>query len=294
MTLDLLVIGATFREVLERGSGETDVRLGGSGLTAAIAAARMGAVVGLASFVGAEDEEVARSLLAHADVRAELVVGVGASGTFVYPEGASDDQPRPLFRPAEASPGALPELPLARALLLFGMPDFDTPSDPAVSVTAERADLVVWDRQGWLSRTRDAKAAAGLGARRRILLTNADEAIDEGILNPVDGVIAVPRGYGVAVVKDGRRGAVVVEGDGITNIPAYPVEVANNLGSGDVFAGVLTARIAAGESVADAARVAAAATSALLESGTTFAPADLSEMADAVRARTDGYFEWRF
>lgn len=292
--LDLLVVGGTFREVIEEDASAPDIRIGGSALTAAIAAARMGASVAVSSFVGAEDEEAAHSLLVHAGVQPELFVLPGASGTFVYPAGSDDTSPRPLYRPAETSPFRLRQLPPAKTLLLFGMPDFDPPRDPAVADAAREAKVVLWDRQGWLSRTRDSSAVADLETAQRLLLTNADEAIDEGIIDRQSGAIAVPLGYAAAIVKDGRRGAVLAHASGDrTPIPAYPVEVQNNVGSGDIFAGVLAAEVASGTPLHEAATLAGAATSALLRTGENFAPPDLRVMAEGVM-RGDGSFDWRW
>jgi len=292
--LDLIVVGGIFREVIERKTAVPEVRLGGSALTAAIAAARMGVSVAVSSFVGVEDEEAARGLLVHAGVQPELVIAPGASGTFVYPAGGDDEQPRPLYRPAETSPVSLPELPSARTLLLFGMPDFDPPRDASAAEVARSAEVLLWDRQGWLSRTRDASAAAKLQARRRILLTNADEAVDEAILDPETGTITVPSGYGAGVFKDGRRGVFVLEASGgTTQIPAYPIEVQSSVGSGDIFAGVFAAEVASGTSLPNAARLASAATSALLRAGETLAPPDLRNMAEGVM-REEGSFAWRW
>lgn len=60
-------------------------------------------------------------------------------------------------------------------------------------LAATTASTLIWDRQGWLSRTRDARAATALEAPRRILLANAGEAIDEGILDPRTGEVRLPR-----------------------------------------------------------------------------------------------------
>ena len=54
--MDVLVVGGVFREVLKADTAPR-LRYGGSGLTASVAAARFGARVALASYVGSEDEQ---------------------------------------------------------------------------------------------------------------------------------------------------------------------------------------------------------------------------------------------
>jgi sugar/nucleoside kinase (ribokinase family) len=295
---DVLVVGGIFREIIRGpGEGAPDIRLAGSALTAAVAASRFHASVSLASFVGSEDAEAARALLEHASVDACLVTMAGASGTFAYAGDADADNPQPLYRPAETCPTSLPDLPKARVLLVFGLPDFDPVRDPAVRAAAATADTLIWDRQGWLSRTRDAHAATHLETADRVLLANAGEAIDEGVLDPHSGEVHLPTGFDRAVLKDGARGALVVEGAGERRqslIPAYPARVSSTVGSGDIFAGVVAAQLAAAQGLVAAAQEAAAAAAIVLSSGDTFAPMDLKALTERLLAERNGRSEWRW
>lgn len=294
---DVLVVGGIFREIIRQpGDKEPDIRLAGSGLTAAIAASRFRASVSLASFVGSEDVDAAQALLDHASVDTCLVTLDGASGTFAYAGDADADSPQPLYRPAETSPTSLPDLPEARVLLVFGLPDFDPVRDPSVAVAAAAARTLIWDRQGWLSRTRDARAATSLAATERVLLANAGEAIDEGVLDPGTGDVHLPPGFNRGVLKDGARGALVVECEGERKslIPAYPVRASSTVGSGDVFAGVVAALLASGEELEAAARQGAGATSIVLASGDCFAPTDLQELTQRLLAEHEGRLDWRW
>src|SRR5436309_11855601 len=152
---DVLVVGGIFREVIApQNDEEPEIRLAGSALTAAVAASRFGVTVGIASFVGSEDSASAHALLEHGSVETRLVILDGASGTFAYEGDRDADSPRPVYRPAETSPTALPPLPDARILLVFGVPDFDPVRDLAVRAASTTASTLIWDRQGWLSRTR--------------------------------------------------------------------------------------------------------------------------------------------
>ncbi|MCL4553510.1 MAG: hypothetical protein M1305_08225, partial [Candidatus Marsarchaeota archaeon] len=60
--IDVLIVGGIFREILN-GDTNATTRYGGSGLTASVAAARFGASVALASYVGSEDESAVRAEL---------------------------------------------------------------------------------------------------------------------------------------------------------------------------------------------------------------------------------------
>jgi ribokinase len=294
---DVLVVGGIFREVIGgRNDEEPEVRLAGSALTAAVAASRFGVSVAIASFVGSDDSASAHALLEHGSVETRLVTLDGASGTFAYAVGGDADNPHPLYRPAETSPTALPPLPGARILLVFGVPDFDPIRDRAVRAVATTASTLIWDRQGWLSRTRDARAATALETPDRVLLVNAGEAIDEGVLDPRSGEVQLPGGYDRGVVKDGARGALVVESAGEQRhlIPAYPVRTSSTVGSGDVFGGVVAARLAAGDDLVAAARQAAAATSIVLAGGDTFAPPDLQRLTERLLAESNGELDWRW
>ncbi len=61
------------------------------------------------------------------------------------------------------------------------------------------------------------------------------------------------------IITLGKDGAIVSDADGITRIPAFAVPVVDTTGAGDAFAGVLAARLAAGDALRMAARVATAA-----------------------------------
>jgi sugar/nucleoside kinase (ribokinase family) len=76
---DVLVVGGVFREVLDADSTPRH-RYGGSGLTAAVAAAQLGAATVLAGAVGAEDQEAVRALVAAAGVTDALQTVPGHAG----------------------------------------------------------------------------------------------------------------------------------------------------------------------------------------------------------------------
>lgn len=268
--MSVLVIGGIFREVLD---GDTSPRLryGGSGLSASVAAARFGARVALASYVGTEDEEAVRLELQLAGVDDGAVLSVeGASGTFVFPTQQDSKQPWPMYRPAESLPSEMPQFPSADIVLVFGIPD----CDPVRLGWLGRggSDItMIWDRQGWLSRARDAKAILQVEAPRRIYIANEREAIEDADASSLQEALhgQPPQGFDVAVIKRGDAGVIVLEGGthnpSSTLVPAYSVNASSTIGTGDVFAGAFAARLSMGEPPVMAAKWGCAAAAVSLK-----------------------------
>ena len=270
--MDVLVIGGIFREVLNADSKPIP-RYGGSGLTASVAAAKFGARVTLASYVGAEDEEAVRAALRLADVDDSAVLSVpGASGTFVFPTHVDQNRPWPMYRPAESLPKDLPKVPRADIVVVFGIPDCD-PVELGWLYTGENYQTVIWDRQGWLSRARDASAVLQLRSHRHIYVANELEAIEDARVGSLcEALLSQPPfGFDAAVVKQGVAGVIVVEPvEGIARqvfVPAFPIHTSSTIGSGDVFAGVFAASLASGKPIDIAAKWGCAATAISLQSG---------------------------
>jgi ribokinase len=69
----------------------------------------------------------------------------------------------------------------------------------------------------------------------------------------------VARGAGAAVITIGKRGCMVVDRSGADHIPAFEVELVDQTGRGDAFAGALAAYCAVSDSLREAARFASAA-----------------------------------
>ncbi|MER7484207.1 ribokinase [Streptomyces sp. NPDC126510] len=88
------------------------------------------------------------------------------------------------------------------------------------------------------------------------------------------------RGAKAVVTTLGEAGAVVTDADGVsTALRAVPTTVVDTTGAGDAFAGVLAARLAAGDSLLDAARLGIAAGSmAVRVSGAPQQYADLATL----------------
>lgn len=281
--MSVLVVGGIFREVLDADSTPRP-RMGGSGLTAAIVAARLGAQTKLASYVGAEDAEAVFAMLDTANVdRVAIAVLPGASGTFVFPTKERAGQPWPMYRPAEAVPASLPSAGSADVALIFGIPDIDAIQAGSLMLGAD--GLLVWDRQGFLSRARDWRGAAALEPRRKVYLANLDEAQEEFPASSAEETVAQlpPAGFAAAVVKCGAHGCIVIESER-TNVPGFPVDVHSTIGSGDAFAGALAAGLDSGLKLASAARRANAAAAAFLEAGDALAEGFVERVAELVES----------
>ena len=93
-------------------------------------------------------------------------------------------------------------------------------------------------------------------------LTDADQVIDW----------AHARGASVVVLKMGGQGTLVSDGKGRERIPALRVRAVDATGAGDCFAGNLLARLAMGDSVAQAARYANAAAALAVQGFGAVAP----------------------
>lgn len=273
-THDVLVVGGIFREVLDADTNPR-LRYGGSGLVASVAAARLGARVALGSYVGTEDAEAVRAELLLASVDdgwlAELP---GASGTFLFPTATTPSAPWPQYRPAEAVPDTLPMLPPAKVIVVFGIPDFD-PVQVGWLDRAPSASTLLWDRQGWLSRARDAAQAGRLPPRTKVYLANEQEALAESGSLSRDALVEAqpPAGFNASMIKAGAEGVTLVEsiaeGTRRSFVPAFDIIPGSPIGSGDVFAGTVAAVLASGGDLDNAATVGCAVAAAALEAGST-------------------------
>jgi sugar/nucleoside kinase (ribokinase family) len=282
--MTVLVVGGIFREILD-GDASPRPRMGGSGLTAAIIAARLGAETLLASYVGEEDADAVHAMLDTAGVdRSAVAVLPGASGTFVFPaENRDDPRPWPMYRPADAVPREIPALATAEMILAFGLPDFDPIAEGWLDRIAKDSTLI-WDQQGWMSRARDSHAATRLAPHFKLYLANLDEARQEFQAELVDTTLRSlpPPGYDAAVVKRGPEGCTVITADDrqIESIPGFPLEVSSTIGSGDAFAGALAATLATDDLVASARAANAVAAAFLLTGGDPLDPALLDRRRD--------------
>jgi len=73
------------------------------------------------------------------------------------------------------------------------------------------------------------------------------------------GTDLIARGVGCAVIKLGKKGAVIVDRESATHIPAFDVKCVDHTGCGDAFDGALAASCAVGDEIKKAVKFAAAA-----------------------------------
>ena len=99
-----------------------------------------------------------------------------------------------------------------------------------------------------------------------VLVANFYEAADIAVGSAVNirtakmiGSDLVARGAGCAVITLGRRGCVVVDRQAADHIPAFQVELADQAGRGDAFAGAIASYYAVKNDVREAAKFASAA-----------------------------------
>lgn len=260
--MSVLVVGGVFREVFSPTPTDTHrVRLAGSALYAALAAARLGAEVTMLAPVGAEDVELAGALACESGVDPRLIATEGASGTFAYERLNGTDQLR-AYRPAEGDldPEAvpLPDLDFSH-VLVFGHPQWDPWRTHSVREAVTGSELL-FDRQGWLSRTRSAAASLNAPAATRILLQNYGERLDE-LGSAATHFDQPATGFTAEIVKDGRWGVHLLKDSHSVAFPAFRSKVVGDLGSGDIFAGALLASLNLGTDISSAIPTAIAAAS---------------------------------
>jgi sugar/nucleoside kinase (ribokinase family) len=145
--MSLLVFGGLFREIILTGTDEREVRFAGSALYAATAAARLGATVTMLAPVGSEDAELAESLAAEADIKVELLITPGASGTFGY-ERRNGLLLACGYRPADSRVDIemSDHLDQPEVLLFFGHPEYDPVQSHVLGELASSRPLL-FDRQ---------------------------------------------------------------------------------------------------------------------------------------------------
>jgi sugar/nucleoside kinase (ribokinase family) len=123
-------------------------------------------------------------------------------------------------------------------------------------------------------------------------MANVEEASQDEVLH-TSGQVILPNGFHAGIIKDGGNGSVIKVRDqaGLIPIPAFPVDTDNDVGSGDVFGGVLAAGVARGLDLSLATSRASHAASIFLEGQTGLPPMDLEHLVNGDKRR--GVFEWR-
>ena len=253
----LLVVGGASLDVLHLPHGAA-ASAGGAGLYTALAAARAGAAVTM--------------LAPRPDPVPEPLRGADRFIRWVGPAVGPGDLPRfeigydgegrvtRFDRWAGAEPAMTPDL-----LDRIGALPPVVFCVPVLSAAGQHAFVTEVSRRGSLAaaNTFSCAAEAETAAVRRTA-----EVADIFFCNETEASLlfgspeqATTRSGQLRFVTLGARGALVIQGDHITHVPAVPARVVDPTGAGDTFCGTVLARLSAGEHPVEAARhgVAAAA-----------------------------------
>ncbi|RDI18876.1 ribokinase [Lentzea flaviverrucosa] len=264
MTQTLLVLGSANADlVVEVGrrpaggetvlGGDTVVLPGGKGANTAVAAARVGASVALVGAVGGDGYgSLLRESLETSGVDTALVKTssrpTGIAYITVTPDGENSIVVSPGAN-ADVSPSDVDALSFGGAAVLTC--SLEVPLETVVHAigAASRAGVATV-----LNLSPVAELPAETLRQLTVLIVNEHEAAQ---LAP-DWRSLLDLGPSSAIVTLGSRGAAVVQESGVVEVPAIEVdEVVDTTGAGDAFAGALSARLAEGDDLVQAARYAA-------------------------------------
>jgi ribokinase len=246
---------------------------GGKGLNQAIAAARLGTATAMYGAVGKDAfADSLRSFLAENDVDSSgvrdvegpatgvaLIQVAGGDNAITVASGANLQFSEGMIRGAPA-PGevwvAQFETPLAETMAILGKA-----RDAGARTVLNLAPFLPFP-DGLLKAVdvavlNEIELSHAAGTRLRATSAIRDVAAACQKLRAV--------GAEAVVATLGARGAVAVTGDGVVVVPAFKADVVDTTGAGDCFVGALSARLAAGETVAQASRYASAAASCAVE-----------------------------
>jgi 5-dehydro-2-deoxygluconokinase len=265
MSFDLVTMGRVGVDLYPEQIGVAlpDVRtfaksLGGTATNVAVAAARLGARAAVITKVGDDPFGAyvraalegfgvdARYVSTHPSLRTPIVF------CEIFPP---DDFPLLFYREPKApdmelsaSDLDLDAIRAARILWVTGTGLADEPSRSATLAALRargRAGITVLDLDYrpmfWASRE-DARAAMQEALPYvTVAVGNQDECETAvGVREPRAAAGALrERGVDLAIVKQGPRGVLAVDGETSVEVPPVPVEVVNGLGAGDAFGGAL-------------------------------------------------------
>ncbi|MDX8049386.1 ribokinase [Lentzea sp. BCCO 10_0798] len=264
MTQTLLVLGSANADlVVEVGrrpaggetvlGGDTVVLPGGKGANTAVAAARVGASVALVGAVGGDGYgSLLRESLESSGVDTALVKTssrpTGIAYITVTPDGENSIVVSPGAN-ADVSPSDVDSLSFDGAAVLTC--SLEVPLETVVHAigAASRAGV-----RTVLNLSPVAELPAETLRQLTVLIVNEHEAAQLAS----DWRSLLELGPSSAIVTLGSRGAAVVQESGVVEVPAIEVsEVVDTTGAGDAFAGALSARLAEGDDLVQAARYAA-------------------------------------
>ena len=265
MTFDVLTMGRIGVDLYPEQIGVAlpDVRtfaksLGGTATNVAVAAARLGADAAVVTKVGDDPFGTyvrralegfgvdSRFVSTHPSLRTPIVF------CEIFPP---DDFPRLFYREPKAPDMEVTladlDLDAIRAAHIFWVTGTGLSDEPSRSATL--AALKARGRNGvtvldldyrpmfWPSREAAREAMREALSYVTVAVGNQDECETAvGVREPRAAAAALrERGVELAIVKQGPRGVLAVEGDASIEVPPVPVEVVNGLGAGDAFGGAM-------------------------------------------------------
>ncbi|MCD6640384.1 MAG: PfkB family carbohydrate kinase [Nocardioides sp.] len=248
MTLaDVLVVGEALLDVVEGCSGDVASHPGGSAANAAVALGRLGADVGLATCLG--EDSAGRTIAAHlagAGVRLVgdpwVLVRTATATARTRVDGSADYAFDLDWRPAPVDPAG------ARAVHVGSLGAVLAPGADVVREVVRGAAgraLVSYDVNARTSLTGSGPEVVER-VERLAGLADVVKVSDEDVADlwpdrsqeaALDRLLGL--GAGAVVLTRGSAGALWRDREGVLEVAAVPVEVADTIGAGDTFAAVL-------------------------------------------------------
>ncbi len=257
--LDVCVVGSANLDIVvttarHPAPGETvhgitfDEYPGGKGLNQAVAAARSGAAVAFVGAVGADAAAATLRAVLDADaIDDRLVATADATGRAVIVVDEAGENSIVVVAGANASVTVEGGLPAAAVLLCQLEIPLATVAEALRSAREAGATTI-------LNPAPAAELPNHLLASCDIIIPNEHEV---RLLGGVDQLLGA--GCGAVVVTRGGHGVDIHTADGTEHLDTYEVAVVDTTGAGDAFCGALACRLAAGDTLPDAARWATAA-----------------------------------
>ncbi|TCO64694.1 ribokinase [Actinocrispum wychmicini] len=262
MRADVVVVGSANADLVvsvarRPGPGETvlgsdtEVLPGGKGANTAVAAAKLGARVSLLAAVGHDSygrmlvDSLESAGIDTASIR-HLERPTGVAYIFLTPDGENSI----LVSPGANSALSPADVRIAGGKVLVASLEVPLPTiEHAVALAAEQGIRVV------VNVSPPAELSPQTLAVLDPVVVNEHEAAE--LLGPdSDPRRLLDLGPRSAVVTLGARGVLVIEPDGVQEIPSPQVAAVDTTGAGDAFTGALAARLAEGVDLATAARFA--------------------------------------
>lgn len=217
----LTIVGGTYFELCHEPSNK---ELYGSGLRAAAALSNKGFEINFVSCIGQRDVKLADYYCKTFDISQSFKI-IPKTITFEYYHPLS----KPIYYPETLDVHNLPEV-IADNILFYGM----------IEATSKiKASYAVYDPQNW-HRFKD----TGSEADHLALVLNKNESLllsqlpNETDLQVVGKTLFTSEKAEVVIIKNGSKGALLVDSYEIYEIPVFETESVWPIGSGDIFTAI--------------------------------------------------------